>query len=43
MLNEINLARAELNRLRLFEVTLRERHVGGGAPAKRRAEARAAS
>jgi DNA-binding transcriptional LysR family regulator len=31
MLNEINLARADLNLLTLFEVTLRERHVGRAA------------
>jgi DNA-binding transcriptional LysR family regulator len=31
MLNEINLARADLNLLTLFEATLRERHVGRAA------------
>src|SRR5258705_12294536 len=31
MLNEINLARADLNLLTLFEVILSERHVGRGA------------
>src|SRR5882724_931112 len=31
MLNEINLARADLNLLTLFEVILRERHVGRAA------------